>query len=124
MKILVVMLVLAVVLGVAPAASTAENDFTGKWTCVADSAQRPITIAIDLKQDGENLSGTTSSDIGNGTIEGGKVTGSAFTATLKTELMGQAFEFKMDGKLEGDKITGSFTNGQLGTIPYSANRNK
>jgi hypothetical protein len=121
MKILLTLFLCLSFIGIVVA--TTENDLTGKWTCVADAGQ-PLTINMELKQDGENLTGTTVSDLGNGKIDGGKVTGKTFTATLHADIQGQPVDFKMDGTLDGDKITGSFANVSFGTIPYAATRNK
>lgn len=123
MKIAISLLLCISLVGIA-VAMTVENDFTGKWTCVAEAPGQPLTIALELKQDGENLTGSTNSDLGAGTIDGGKVTGKTFTATLHADIQGQTVDFKMDGTIDGDKITGNFVNAAFGTITYTATRNK
>ena len=106
------------------AARPTADDLTGKWTLTADAGSQTLTIAMDLKQTGEALTGTTSSDLGAGTIDGGKVTGKAFTAVLHAEIQGNVVDFKMEGTFEGDKLSGSFANPQFGSVPFTATRNK
>ena len=123
MKIALSLLFCILLVGIV-AANAVDNDFTGKWNCVAEAPGHPLDIALELKQDGENLTGTTSSDLGNGTIDGGKVTDKTFTATLHADVQGQTIDFKLDGKLEGDTITGNLNNPAFGAIPYTATRAK
>jgi hypothetical protein len=126
MKILTSFFVVALCLSsvIALSARTNADDLTGKWTLTADAGSQTLTIAMDLKQTGEALTGTTSSDLGAGTIDGGKVTGKAFTAILHAEIQGNIVDFKMEGTFEGDKLSGSFTNPQFGAVPFTATRNK
>lgn len=105
-------------------ARAAADEFTGKYTLVADAGGQVLTIALELKQEGDALTGATYSELGNGTIDGGKVTDKAFTAILHAQIGANTVDLKMDGRLEGDKITGSFTSPQFGNIPYTATRNK
>ncbi len=126
MKIFTSLFVLALCLSsvIALAARPNADDLTGKWTLIADAGSQTITMAMELKQAGEALTGTTNSDLGAGTIDGGKVTGKAFTAILHAEIQGSVVDFKMEGTFEGDKLTGSFANPQFGSVPFSATRNK
>ena len=125
MKIFTAFFVIALCLSSAFALSAGSaDDLTGKWTLTAEAGSQTHTILMVLTQTGEALSGTTSSDLGNGTIDGGKVTGKAFTATLHAEIQGSVVDFKMDGTFEGDKLSGSFANPQFGSIPFSATRSK
>ncbi len=103
----------------APAAN-----LTGKWSVSADAGGQTIEIAMDLKQDGSSFTGSTAAMIGNGTIEGGKVSGKTFNATLKSDVQGQAAEFKMEGTIDGDKMSGTFTAAGFGQVPFTATRNK
>ena len=107
-----------------PAPAAKPADISGKWTVMADAQGTTIQIGVEFKQTGDTFTGSTASDMGNGTIDGGKVTGKAFTATLHADVQGNPMDFRMDGTVDGDKITGSFTNAQLGSIPFTATKNK
>ncbi len=99
-------------------------DLTGGWTLVANASGQMIDIGVDLKQDGAVLTGTTTSQMGNGTIDGGKVSGKTFTATLHADIQGQSVDFVMTGTIDGDKMTGTFSNPAFGQVPFSAARSK
>ena len=114
-----VMLAKAVDLTAAPAAN-----LSGKWTLAADAQGQILQINVDLKQTGSDFTGATTSHLGNGTIEGGKVSDKTFTATLKADIQGNPVDFKMEGTLDGDKITGTFSNPAFGSIPFTATKDK
>jgi hypothetical protein len=52
------------------------------------------------------------------------VSGKMFTAMMHADIQGNPVDFTMEGTIDGDKITGSFTNASIGRIPYTASRNK
>ncbi len=108
-----------------PAPTPAALDISGKWNLQADANGQVIDILVEIKQTGDTFIGTTTSMIGNGTIEAGKVTGKTFTALLKADVQGQMVDFKMEGAVaDGSKISGSFANSGFGTIPFSAVKEK
>lgn len=105
-----------------PAAGGGPVDLGGKWTVIADAGQQ-ITITMEIKQDGANFTGGTFSAIGDGTIDSGKISGDSFTAILHATVQGSPVDFQMEGKVEGNKITGSFTGAGFGSIPFTATKN-
>lgn len=108
-----------------PAPTPATSDISGKWNLQADAGGQVIDILVEIKQTGDTFSGTTTSAIGNGTIEAGKVTGKTFKAVLKADVQGQMVDFTMEGALaDGPKISGSFANAGFGTVPFSAVKEK
>jgi peroxiredoxin len=102
-------------------APAAAANLGGKWTLVADAGNQ-ITIAMELKQDGASFTGGTFATIGSGTIEGGKVSGNNFTALLKADIQGQIVELQMEGKIDGNKMSGTFSGGGFGSIPFTATK--
>lgn len=97
-------------------------DLGGKWTVFADAGGQALQIAMDLKQNGAKFTGGTFAAIGDGTIEDGKVAGNSFTAVLKASIQGQIVEFQMEGKVDGNKMTGSFSGAGFGSIPFTATK--
>src|SRR5205814_1310118 len=69
--------------------AAAGVDLTGKWTWMVDAGGQQIPVNIEVKQSGGAFSGVSSSQLGTGTIDQGKVAGTNFTAVLTTELQGQ-----------------------------------
>jgi hypothetical protein len=96
----------------------------GKWTWVVEAPGQQIELAVDLKEDGSNFSGTSSSMIGNAVIDSGKVIGKNFTAKLKADIQGQPTEFLIEGVMEGSTLTGTITGGGFGSLPFTATRSK
>lgn len=62
--------------------------------------------------------------MGNGTITGGKMAGNDFTGTLNADVSGQIVAFAMAGTIEGDKMSGTFSNPGFGSVPFTATRDK
>jgi dienelactone hydrolase len=97
---------------------------SGKWNLTADADGQQFAVTLDLKQDGVNVNGTLSSDIANGTIQNAKISGKTLVATAKVEIQGQQMELKMEGSIDGDKMTGTFAGPGLPVITFTANRMK
>ncbi len=102
----------------------AEVDITGKWKMVADAGGQIINIDLDMKQKDADFTGTISSMLGGGTVENGKVSGTNVTADCKVDVQGQPVTLKMEGKVEGDKMTGNLSGPGLPPISFTATREK
>lgn len=70
-------------------------DISGKWTPVADAGRQLIDISVELMQTGSEFTATPSSHMGIG---------------------------KIDGTLDGGKMTGTLSNPAFGSIPFSATK--
>jgi dipeptidyl aminopeptidase/acylaminoacyl peptidase len=104
--------------------ATPSVSATGKWNVVADADGQQIAVTLDLKQDGANVNGTLASDIANGTITNAKVSGKMLIGTAKVEIQGQLIDLKMEGTIEGDKMTGTFAGPGLPAITFTATKMK
>ncbi len=102
----------------------AEVDVSGKWTMLADAGGQIIQINLDLKQTEADFNGTLSSMLGGGTVENGKVSGNNITGDVKVDVQGQPMTLKMDGKVDGDKMTGNLAGPGLPPISFTATREK
>jgi dipeptidyl aminopeptidase/acylaminoacyl peptidase len=114
-----VSLPVAVNMNAAPAVSV-----SGKWNMTADAGGQSIDIILDLKQEGAGFNGSMSSMLGAGTIEDGKVSGNNVTCSVKADVQGQAMTLALEGKIEGDKMTGTLTAPGLPIIPFTAAKAK
>ena len=99
-------------------------NLTGKWSLAADAGGQTIQISAEFKQDGAAFTGVTMSDLGNGKIEGGMVSGKDISGILHADVQGQAVDFTIAGTVDGDKMTGTFTNPTFGSVPFSATKVK
>jgi dienelactone hydrolase len=102
----------------------AEADVSGKWKMLADAGGQMIQIDLDLKQNEADFDGKMNSILGGGTVENGKVSGTNFTADAKLEVQGQAMVLKMEGKVEGEKMTGTLSGPGLSAITFTATKEK
>ena len=103
-----------------PTATTAAaGGISGVWSSVAVTSQGELLLSLDLKQDGEKLTGTVSSELGSLPIQ---------AATFKDDTL--QFDIDMNGTiyrtsavLKDDKFSGRWVN--VGTNdggPWSATR--
>ncbi|MCA1590184.1 MAG: S9 family peptidase [Acidobacteria bacterium] len=100
------------------------GNLTGKWTMIVDTGREQLEVALDLKQTGSDFAGSMSSPVGNGTVEKGKMNGTSVTSIIRADVNGQAMEIQMDGKLEGDKMSGTLAGAGIPGFTFTAKRNK
>lgn len=124
MKISIILLTLVLSLTAFGTSTSTAADLSGKWSLAADAGGQVIYITADLKQTGDTFTGTTSSDMGGGTIDGGKVTDKSYTATLHATIQGSVVDFAMSGTIDGDKMSGAFSNASFGSVPFTATKDK
>ena len=98
-------------------------DITGQWEMTVDSPQGQMTIAANFKQDGETLTGTHVSEMGEIPLKG-TVKGVDIEYTLTLDMGGQQMTIVHKGKVEGDTIKGTAEIGGMGEIPFTAKRKK
>ena len=55
----------------APAAAPAALNLNGQWDAIADANGQPFPFTLTLKVDGENVSGNSTSQLGDATIKAG-----------------------------------------------------
>ena len=99
-------------------------NISGKWNMAADAGGMAIDIALDLKQEGANVSGMLSSMHGGGSIDKGVVSGNNFSGTASVDLGGQIVSLQIEGKIEGDKMTGTMAGQGLPPITFTATKSK
>jgi len=89
----------------------------GKWNMVVSARGTEVPVSLELKQDGDAVSGTFSSHAGDGTVTGGNLSGNTLKAVAKLKVKEQIIELKLEGILDGDKLNGSLI--ALGLPPFS-----
>ena len=73
---------------------------------------------------GQSFAGTTSSALGNGMLEKGKVSGTNVKAIIKADVQGQPMEIQLDGKIEGAKMSGMLAVPGVGNMAFVAIKSK
>jgi zinc protease len=102
-----------------PANTGSPANANGKWDLKMNAMGQNLDVTLDLKQDGDKVSGEMNSMLGKGTVEGGKISGNKLTATAKTTFQGQALNLKISGTIDGDNMKGSIDSGFPGAPAFS-----
>jgi hypothetical protein len=119
-------LVLGAALAVAPviaqdAAKPKAVDITGSWEMTVETPQGTMVITANFKQDGETLTGTHISEMGEAPLKG-TVKGADVEYTLTLDMGGQQMSIVHKAKVDGDIMRGSAEIGEMGTIAFTAKR--
>jgi hypothetical protein len=95
---------------------------TGTWTLTINSPQGATAATLTLTQTGDVLDGTMTSDIGTREIENGRVSGRTVTWSIVLPLGGQNTTVAFRGEIDGDRLTGTATLGDRGTMTFTGER--
>ena len=94
----------------AAAPPTAPVNLSGNWDAVADANGQPFPFALTLKVDGETVTGSSSSQLGDSQVKNG----SWKAGKLVFELEGQNGTISMSATVVDGKLSGEFDySGQL-----------
>ena len=102
--------------------AAAAVNVTGKWNALVDAGGQQVAVVFDLKQDGAAFTGSSTSELGAGSIVGGKVSGKNMSCTMKADIQGQAMDIVIEGKIDGAKMTGTMNVPGFGLLPFNAEK--
>ena len=88
----------------APAAAPAAVNLSGQWDAVADANGQPFPFLLVLKIDGENVTGSSSSQLGDSTLK----SGTWKDGKLVFQLEGQNGTISMSATVVDGKLSGEF----------------
>ena len=96
-----------------------DGTYNVQWS----SAMGTTPGIITLKEDGNSLSGSVSSDQGTTQFEGGKVSGDEFEWSMEVNAP-QVGQLKVDvkGTVSGDEISGQAQFGPYGSATFKGTR--
>ena len=106
-----------------PDAKPADVNVTGVWDMSVETPNGTIDNVATLKQEGEKLTGTLSSQMGEIAMEG-TVVGNEIKWVLNIDMGGQQVSIAFAGKVEGETMAGVFEMGGMGTAGWSAKKRK
>ena len=84
----------------------AQTNVTGKWVLDVQTDAGTGTPTITLKQDGENLTGRYSGQLGEADLKG-TIKGNEFTFSFSGDLQGQQFTVTYKGTVDKETMTGT-----------------
>ena len=125
---------LAVVLGLAVTASAQEKpqekpketpavNVTGTWDMAVETPQGTMSLTAAFKQEGEKLTGTQSSQMGDIALEG-SVKGTDIAFVVVFNMQGQDMTITYAGKIDGDTMSGTIEFGSFGSSTWTAQKRK
>ncbi len=79
------------------ASNSAPINVNGKWNLTLEIQGQKVPVTLDLKQDGDKLTGLLDSMLGKGSIGSGKVIGNKINAVAKTDIQGQTVDLTLNG---------------------------
>jgi hypothetical protein len=106
-----------------PAPPPEKVDVTGVWDMSVETPNGTIENVATLKQEGEKLTGTLASQMGEIAMEG-TVVGNEIKWVLNIDMGGQQVAIAFAGKIEGETMAGVFEMGGMGTSGWSAKKRK
>ena len=104
-----------------PAPAPAPVNVTGVWDMLVESPQGQMSVTGTFKQDGEKLTGTQASQMGEVALEG-TVVGAEIKYQIAIDMGGQQMVIVFAGKVDGDTMSGLFDFGGMGSAPWSAKK--
>ena len=106
----------------APLAALAQTtNVAGAWDLTLSTPQGENTVNVTFKQDGDKLTGTLSSPMGEVALTGTAAAGN-LKATANMDVQGMALEMAFTGKVAGDTIDGMVKVGDFGEFPFTGKR--
>lgn len=96
-------------------------DVSGAWDATLESPQGPFQVVTTFKQEGEKVTGTQASPMGEAPLEG-TVTGNELKFTITIDMQGQQAVITFTAKVEGDSMTGTFDFAGMGTAAWTAKK--
>jgi len=109
--------------GAKPAEKSAAVDVTGVWDMTVESPQGAMQLVTTFKQEGEKLTGTQASQMGEVALQG-TVVGDEIKYVITIDMQGQQMAINFAGKVEGEKMSGIFEFGGMGSAAWSATKRK
>ena len=97
-------------------------DPSGNWSLVVQSPEGDINVHLTLSKDGEQITGSLATPMGNFPVKSGRVTGSQIRLTATVEMGGDSIDAIITGTIEGDSLRGAVSMGAHGTFDFTGTR--
>lgn len=120
-KILAAMTVALVALLVAVPMQAQDADIAGKWETTRETQRGTMTSTFTFQVDGNKLTGTVGSQMGDTEISEGTVEGNKISFKMVMTRGDRTIEMVYSGTVEGDTITGTMQTPR-GEQPWTAKR--
>ena len=110
-------------IGSRPGAPTGPAvDPSGNWSLLVQSPDGEINVHVTLSKDGEQITGSLGTPMGNFPVKSGRVTGNQIRLSTTVEMGGESIDAIITGMIEGDSMHGTISAGAHGTFDFSGTR--
>ncbi|HNV03290.1 MAG TPA: hypothetical protein PLE61_12130 [Vicinamibacterales bacterium] len=119
-----VLLVPAIALAAAPVAAQEAArpvNITGAWEMTVESPQGQMVITANYRQEGETLTGSHVSEMGEAPLKG-TVKGADVEYTLTIDMGGQQLAIVHKARIDGDTLAGTADVEGFGSMAFTAKR--
>ncbi len=104
--------------GDAPAAAQVG----GTWDVTVNSPQGEVSVTMTLTQSGTSFSGSMASQMGTQSVDGGMVDGRRVTWSISMNAGGQNMTISFNGEVDGNRIRGSASMGDMGSFTFTGEK--
>lgn len=95
----------------------------GTWGLeITGPSGNTVPATLNIKQDGNKISGTVESQLGQSELKPTTINGNSFDATLTLNMSGQMIDAQVSGTVEGDNIKGTITLPNFPPLPFTGKR--
>jgi hypothetical protein len=100
---------------------TPKIDVSGTWDLTVETPQGAMSLTSTFKQDGEKLTGTQSSQMGEMPLEG-TLKGADIAFAIVIDMQGQQMTITYTGKVDGETMSGTIEFGSFGSSTWTAKK--
>jgi hypothetical protein len=75
-----------------------------------------------LLKEGESITGTLSTSVGDGSITSGTISNNNLSAAASLSFQGMPVNVKITGTIEGETVSGNVDTGILGSLPFTGTK--
>ena len=111
----------AAVMAFSPVSSLAQTGPAGEWTSTMNTPQGATNSSLELKVDGDKVTGQLSNAMGPVGVTG-TTADNAVKLSAEINIQGMSLTLAIDGKVTGDAMEGTVAVGDFGQFPFTGKR--
>ncbi len=94
----------------------------GTWDLSISTPQGDQNVSMTLTQSGTSFSGSMTSQMGTQTVDAGSVDGRRATWSISMSIGGQNMTISFNGEVDGNRIRGSASMGDMGSFSFTGEK--
>ena len=99
---------------------SAQNSVAGSWELTINAPEGPMNATAELKQDGDKVTGSISSQIGKTELSG-TFSGKTLSLSFQVQTQQGAMDIKVNGEVDGNDMKGVIDFG-MGMADFTAKK--